>query len=310
MYDRQSVQDHTQCITEVEKYGPKGQGKASNGTSAEPKSKSKANLDIDTNVGLSSHAPWFCSLCNTHTTSRQTLLLHADGKKHRAKARAFHAKQQPSQTEESTPNEKASTDNHSTGESVDANGAKIVNGLIGDPEKAGAVFSPESEKVSSAKKRKFVATGSEGAGKNEGNCLGDLSNGEVVQAERTEPDGEPQTLSKKKKHNGEILHSEDHISERGHAKEASNHKIKWKKLITSILKLNSDGVVKMKKLRKLVSKALQESGITLDEAELRDILAHKINSSSRFILDDKLVRLASESRSWFPNDRVKLLAES
>ncbi|KAL6496497.1 hypothetical protein OROGR_029755 [Orobanche gracilis] len=36
------------------------------------------------------------SLCNTKTTSKQTLLLHADGKKHRAKARAFHSsKQQP-----------------------------------------------------------------------------------------------------------------------------------------------------------------------------------------------------------------------
>ncbi|KAF2297554.1 hypothetical protein GH714_038690 [Hevea brasiliensis] len=61
----------------------------------------KQQPDIDINIGLSQHPPWFCCLCNTKATSKQTLLLHGDGKKHRAKARAFHAAklQQTRQTE-------------------------------------------------------------------------------------------------------------------------------------------------------------------------------------------------------------------
>lgn len=35
-----------------------------------------------------------CSICNTKATSQQTLLAHADGKKHRGKAKAYHARQQ------------------------------------------------------------------------------------------------------------------------------------------------------------------------------------------------------------------------
>lgn len=37
-----------------------------------------------------------CCLCSTGAASKQTLPLHADGKKHRAKARAFHASQKQS----------------------------------------------------------------------------------------------------------------------------------------------------------------------------------------------------------------------
>ncbi|KAK1312504.1 hypothetical protein QJS10_CPA07g01007 [Acorus calamus] len=107
IFNQQSVQGHTQCITEAEKYGPKDHGKSSqNGPSKT--NKPKKNLDVDVNVGLSSRAPWFCSLCKTKATSQQTLLLHADGKKHRAKAKAFQASQQkPDQAEETA---KASID--------------------------------------------------------------------------------------------------------------------------------------------------------------------------------------------------------
>ncbi|KAK2431862.1 UBP1-associated protein 1C [Trifolium repens] len=50
---------------------------------------------------------WLCSLCNTKATSKQALLLHAEGKKHGAKARAFHALQQPPvQTDKPAPDGK------------------------------------------------------------------------------------------------------------------------------------------------------------------------------------------------------------
>ena len=43
-----------------EKYGPKGQGKAPNGTPAKAKSDSKQRPEVDINVGLSERPPWFC----------------------------------------------------------------------------------------------------------------------------------------------------------------------------------------------------------------------------------------------------------
>lgn len=60
-----------------------------------------------------------CSLCNTKAISQQTLLLHAEGKKHRAKARAFHAKQQPEQMEASALDTKALTENKVNIESLE-----------------------------------------------------------------------------------------------------------------------------------------------------------------------------------------------
>ncbi|PWA81708.1 zinc ion binding protein [Artemisia annua] len=105
MFGQQTVQSHTQCISETEKYGPKGLNKPSNGTPGKPNSAAKPKPEVDINVGLSQRPPWFCSLCNTSATSQQTLLSHADGKKHRAKARAFHASNQPpKEAEEPTPN--------------------------------------------------------------------------------------------------------------------------------------------------------------------------------------------------------------
>lgn len=42
-----------------------------------------------------------------------------------------------------------------------------------------------------------------------------------------------------------------------------------------------DGILKMKKLRKVVLKALQESGIAVDdEAELSEALEQKVNQSN------------------------------
>lgn len=48
------------CLCFQEKYGPKGQGKASNALTARPNKNSKQQPDIDINVGLSERPPWFC----------------------------------------------------------------------------------------------------------------------------------------------------------------------------------------------------------------------------------------------------------
>ncbi|XP_010262006.1 PREDICTED: UBP1-associated proteins 1C [Nelumbo nucifera] len=290
-FGQQSVQGHTQCITEAEKYGPKGQAKTSNGTPAKPNNESKQKPDIDINVGLSSRPPWFCSLCNTNATSRQTLLLHAEGKKHRAKARAFHAaKQQPKGTEESTPNVKDSTVNRPNEEIL---GNKDVEESKGQDPPKGTILleNTEADNVPSKKKIKLDASLNGSTRRNEINENSvETSNGEVIQAERAEAEKADGQIKKRKHVN--VPKEEDKTE----CTEESNKKIKWKKLVTSILKSSPDGVLKMKKLQKLVLKSLQESGITEDEEQVKNMVTQKINSSSRFTLDNKLVRLVDRSR--------------
>ncbi|KAG2323510.1 hypothetical protein Bca52824_016723 [Brassica carinata] len=233
-FGQDSVQGHNQCITEAEKYGPKGQSKASNGTPAKPKDSSKQQPDFDINVGLSNRYPWFCSLCNTKATSQQTLLAHADGKKHRGKARSFHAKQQGSP------------------EVVDAT-ENVSNGVT-EEKKEDSVVSSDSHVE---KKRKLET-------------LVENNNGEVVQTESE--------VKKKAKKQQE-----------GHEK-----KINWKKLITSALKSNEDRTLKMKKLKKIVLESLVDSGITRGKSDVSEEIELKVNSSSRFTVDGKYVKLVAK----------------
>ncbi|KAG9451792.1 hypothetical protein H6P81_004696 [Aristolochia fimbriata] len=271
MFTQQSVQSHTQCMTEAEKYGPKGQSKASNGTPAKPKTANNQNSDVDINVGLSSRPPWVCSLCNTTTTSKQTLMLHAEGKKHRAKARAFHAASKPpiNDAEQSVPKETASVGGSQIEErrKVDIEKMDEPNGV--DQQKETVISSSQVEKeIQTKNKRKLSASEH------------DFGNGEVIQAENGDADSQKKQKSIDTPTDGQ-----------------TNKKIKWKKLITSILKSDPDNALKVKKLQKLLLKSLQESGVTYDKDAARETLMHKIESSSQFILDKKLVRLAPRSES-------------
>ncbi|XP_034913349.1 uncharacterized protein [Populus alba] len=284
-FGKQSVQGHTQCITEAEKYGPKGQGKASNGATPKSNKDAKQKPDVDINVGLSERPPWFCSLCNTKATSKQALLLHADGKKHRGKARAFQAaKQQPKQTEESAldsigPTKVALIENKHVEEQK----------LQDTPSVDSADTNTEIEngKLPSKRKRKVDASGSDGTGnKTKDGAANEVGNGKS-QVERRKSD-DVETQLKKAKHNA--LKDDKATSPK---KEDNKKNIKWRKLIKSALKSN-DGVLKIRKLKKLVLNSLQESGTAKDETELDNILEQKINSSSRFRVDDKYVHLAAK----------------
>ncbi|CAK7352536.1 unnamed protein product [Dovyalis caffra] len=286
-FGQQSVQGHTQCITEAEKYGPKGQGKASNGATPKSNKDAKQKPDVDINVGLSERPPWFCSLCNTKATSKQTLLLHADGKKHRAKARAFQAaKEQPKQTEES-----ALDSNAPTKAALIENKHVEEQNLQDTPEVGSADTNTEIEngKLPLKKKRKLDASGNDGTGNKKGEgASNEVCNGEsLVERRKTE---DVETWSKRAKHNS--LKEEKEVDS-SPKKEDNKKKIKWKKLIKSALKSN-DGVLKMRKLKKLVLKSLQESGLTECEMELSNMLEQKINSSSRFRVDDKYVHLVAK----------------
>lgn len=302
-FSQQSVQGHTLCISEADKYGPKDQGKASHDTQTKP-DKPKKNADVDVNVGLSSYAPWFCSLCNTTTTSKQTLLLHADGKKHRAKARAYHAAQKQSgQAVEPTSSEKGSADDAPVVDSVEANGFKkaddpkeMVKGADEFKERdtlknTGALVVGGEKESTAKRKRKIDASGGGPAKSSEDKNVCNLRNGEVIQAEL---ENGPPCQPKKKKHADAPSHEGP---ENKHSKETSKHKIKWKKLITSTLKSNPDGVMKIRKLQKLVIKALQDSGATEEEAQLQDMLMDKINSSSRFMIENKRIRFVAKAEA-------------
>lgn len=139
------------------------------------------------------------SLCNTKATSRQTLLLHAEGKKHGAKARAFHAaKQQPKDAKET----KASVENNVSKENADIK--DLVEPREPSSSKVATVHDGsgvENSSLQSSKKRKHEASETNGAQKKSGCVMpSELGNGEVIQVERAEK------------------------------------KIKWKKLITAALK--------------------------------------------------------------------------
>ncbi|PIM98552.1 Cell growth-regulating nucleolar protein [Handroanthus impetiginosus] len=289
VFGQQDVESHTQCITEAEKYGPKGQGKASNGTNTKPKNHSKQKPEVDINVGLSDRPPWLCSLCNTKATSKQTLLLHADGKKHRAKARAFHAaKQQPN----GTPETKGETENNAKGEVVqdkdlgksgDENSSKVVP-LPNDSD-------AEKNSLESSKKRKLEASENDGAQhKTGGGISAELGNGEVIQIKGAET--EVTKSLKKAKHS---TTQEDAKLDSTPDKASGKKKTKWKKLIMTALKSDPDGALKFKKLRKVVIKSLKESGFSEDKNQVSKMLEQKINSSSRFIVDGKYVRMATGS---------------
>ncbi|XVF88839.1 hypothetical protein PTKIN_Ptkin19aG0083100 [Pterospermum kingtungense] len=232
-----------------------------------------------------------CSLCNTNATSQQTLLLHAEGKKHRAKARAFHAKQQPKQMEESAPNTQVSTENK-------VNGDLLEDKSIGEakpqdlPKDSHVQINSVGANgdISSNKKRKLDASVTVGVGKISGNDSSDeVGNGEVIQIEAEKAE-DTKRKAKKSKHD---IVKEDK-AEPATTKEHNKRKIKWKKLIKAALKSSPDGVLKMRKLQKLVLKALKEFGVDEDKSQLCEMLEQKITSSSRFTVDNKYVRLVAK----------------
>ena len=168
------------------------------------------------------------SLCNTKATSKQALLLHADGKKHRGKARAFQAaKQQPKQSEES-----ALDSNGPTKVALIENKHVEEQKLQDTPRVDSADTNTEIEngKLPSKRKRKVDASGSDGTGnKTKDGAANEVGNGKS-QVERRKSD-DVETQLKKAKHNA--LKDDKATSPK---KEDNKKNIKWRKLIKSALK--------------------------------------------------------------------------
>lgn len=104
-FDRRTVQNHTSCVTEHQKYAlgaTKPGGYAAKGyyndTTGNAATAATAATDDGDVVGmefLSNNPPWKCSLCNVVCTSQDTLLSHAQGAKHKRRARAALASSSP-----------------------------------------------------------------------------------------------------------------------------------------------------------------------------------------------------------------------
>lgn len=86
-----TLQGHTTCVTEKEKYVD-GVTKASGYQYVnKPGEHCKGDVHILGREHLSAHPPWRCTLCNVNCTSESTMLAHAAGQKHRRRSRAFEA---------------------------------------------------------------------------------------------------------------------------------------------------------------------------------------------------------------------------
>lgn len=164
---------------------------------------------------------FICSLCNTRATSQQALLLHADGKKHRGKARAFAANQQPNPPQEGAVTNKDCTENTPKNEvpndkSTEDNKESPMNGNV------------------TVKKRKNDASN------NTEKCANGVSNGTVTQTEAEETPKKSKKARKELEVKGTEKKKAKNEAEKGGKtgteKEGSEQKIKWKKLISSVLK--------------------------------------------------------------------------
>ena len=159
-----------------------------------------------------------CSLCNTNATSRQALLLHAEGKKHKGKARAVHAaKQQQKQAEESASDAKPPSENPPNGQVLDKKYTEQCK--VPDAPKVESqhnAFEASNGNLPSEKKRKLDESDDDSLRKKtkDGNNFAAVGNGEVIQVSEKES-----------------------MALKSHpASDESKEKIKWKKLITSALK--------------------------------------------------------------------------
>lgn len=166
------------------------------------------------------------SLCNTKATSKQALLLHADGKKHRGKARGYQLANQKSNY---TPETKSSSGN-------DAENNVIEAKELGDPTdqhlaKVATVGcnSVEHNGSESNKKRKFDASEKDAS-------QGDSTKVESANGEAVHINGAETDVKKSLKKHKHSEPKEDAKPDPTPVEDSGMKKIKWKKLITSALK--------------------------------------------------------------------------
>uniref|UniRef100_A0A7S0YHV6 C2H2-type domain-containing protein n=1 Tax=Polytomella parva TaxID=51329 RepID=A0A7S0YHV6_9CHLO len=90
-FDRTTVQGHSVCVTEFQKYAlgaTKPGGFAANGYEGKAPVQSVTASEPTGLQFLATRPPWKCSICNVNCTSRDTLISHATGLKHKRRVKA------------------------------------------------------------------------------------------------------------------------------------------------------------------------------------------------------------------------------
>lgn len=148
------------------------------------------------------------SLCKTTTTSKQTLLSHADGKKHRAKAKAYHASQKQANGVEQTPKETVGAPVTESAQVNNERSTENERGVDNDAAKRKRANDTTSEEPDNTKRPNNLS----------------VNSGEVVQSSNEEAE----TKAKSKGTKDELVSS-------ANLKGSKKQKIKWKKIITKVL---------------------------------------------------------------------------
>lgn len=171
----------------------------------------------------------FCSLCNTNVTSQQTLLLHAEGKKHIAKAKAFHGAKQPKQAEGTLLNNDVPAESNAKNEAPEATEKEKEQKPSDIATKDNSVA--DNGNLQLNRKRKLEASEDIGARQKPGvDMSNELGNGEIIQVGRSKA---PKDKDKKVE---QSVSKDDKAMISSSKKEDEKKKIKWKKLITSSLR--------------------------------------------------------------------------
>lgn len=298
VFDQQSVQAHTSCVTEEEKYGPKGLIKGGSGSTQKVQKEQKPNTaDIDLSIGLASKPPWACSLCNVSTTSFETLEGHSQGKKHRSKVKAALGKLNPIVVaEQHNGSAGVIPVNGNLSESTPESKVKL--------EKDGVVESlgPTCEEGGGDKKirKKRKAGTADTNGQENG----------IAASESLEADVELPGKKKRKEKKGMMGSCEDDkvakqelnktMEEKSSEGKEENVGIKptktvnWNKIFTKVLAKSPNGSMKTRSLMKevLVVEASKLSPNFPEKKMLEAELLNQLRKSSKFVVEGKVVRLA------------------
>ncbi|KAK3260218.1 hypothetical protein CYMTET_30812 [Cymbomonas tetramitiformis] len=251
-FDRHSVQWHTQCVTEHEKYAqcatkPGGKLASASGNSA----KNAATPNPLGDKFLATSAPWYCSCCRVSCTSSETLAGHAEGKKHRNKVKAALAAEAAEQRAAPPSDEMILSDSAQKDD-------KVIEERTGG---TAAKSEQIEDEAKSKKKRKAEAEVPHEGGKEN---------------------------KKKKRQSQEV--EEGHKKDKA-APDGEGEVVKWMKLIKAELKSAEDHQLKVKKLSKLVLQQAIES-TSRPKKSLRKEMEERLASSSKhFTIDNGVAKL-------------------
>eukprot|EP00250_Pteridium_aquilinum_P024552 c2923_g1_i1 orf=310-1431(-) len=330
VFNQQSVQGHTQCISEAEKYGPKSMGCIKKETMKTVSGEQNCD-NLDVSLGLSARAPWSCSLCNVKATSQETLMLHSQGKKHRSKVRSMSSKLSNGSlaskstlgTMETVPSSNKSTSDVkqdiiavSLTDELDEknlNNSKWENGSStektfariddGQRQHEGAVtyVQPESNQAVTYGSNKKQTVGEKKKRKRAVEQDRPPSSA-TREAEFVRNGGEASCTLMGGELSGSVKLLEDeqagcgkHMVDEDMA-EAWSRVVKWKKIIRRTLKNAPNGSLRIKQLRSsvlpLVVEVVKKSGLEVSKGSFCKELEKQIHSQARLIIDGRNVRLA------------------